>query len=106
MSFGRTNTRITITQFYSVTGEEPMASSFRNGQMLSPVAAQFTFKDGKISDMEVTGALIRKSGEVSERLMAVPGIYHWDKNKWPEWLHDMYEDATQVARANSLSSVR
>jgi len=102
VEFENTNNKIEVTRWYSIVGAPVMQhSSYKNKDLL-PVVGKITFQDGDATTLELVGRIVKLDGSISERTMMVPGIYIWNQQEWPDWLHDLYK----LALADQSASLK
>jgi len=91
VTFTNTTTRVETNKWFSVEGAPTIEE--KQSYKLLPVSARFTFVNGVFESILVSGAVVRKDGSVSDRLMGIAGIYKWNREDWPVWLRDVYAAA-------------
>lgn len=90
VTFENTANKTEVTKWYSVEGADPLPNGLYRNMKLIPISARFTFREGNLENLLVTGRLVKVDGTPANRVITVPGIFHWNQPEWPEWLNDLY----------------
>lgn len=93
------NTRTQIVKWYSVTGAPYFKSRLNiDNTEIDPVAVKFIFYEGEeCIEMTVSARVIRRNGERGDRVVRA-GLFIWNRQEWPQWLHELYALACSEAR--------